>query len=144
MATRPPEGTTAILTRDPGWRAIRVSIRPERGRRLAPDKRQILAPKIAGPPMICKLRGQPTMSSIGLGDNHQAACVFVQAVDDARPRNAADARKAVPAVSDKRIDESTVGISRARMHNQSSRFVDNNKALIFINDVQRNLFARDA
>ncbi len=55
--------------------------------------------------MIGELRGQRGVGAIGLGDDHQAGRVLVEAVDDARPAHAADTGEAVATVRDERVDQ---------------------------------------
>ena len=45
------------------------------------------------------------MGAVVLGDDQQAAGVLVEPVDDARPLHAADARQAVAAMGDQRVDQ---------------------------------------
>ena len=55
--------------------------------------------------MVGELRGEAAVGAVGLGDDHQPARVLVEAVDDARPRDAADAGQAVAAMGDQRVDQ---------------------------------------
>ena len=64
------------------------------------------------------------MRRVGLGDDQQAARVLVEAVHDARPRHAADAREARAAMGDQRVDERAGRIAGAGMHDEPGRLVD--------------------
>ncbi len=105
IATRPPAGRTAIFIREEGCRPISVSMRPDAGIRLAPDKREIVPAQLAGPAMVGKLGREPPVGRVGLGHHHYAACVLVEPVHDPRPRDPANARQALAAMRDQRIDK---------------------------------------
>ena len=58
----------------------------------APDEREIGALERAGAAMVGELRREALMGPVVLGDDEQAGRVLVEAVDDAGPLHAADAR----------------------------------------------------
>lgn len=91
--------------------------------------------------MIGKLRRKALVSCIGLGNNKKPARILVDPVDDARAFDTADARQAVAAMVDQRIDERSRPVTRAWMHNETRRFVDDNEVIVFVNNGQRDVLA---
>ena len=87
--------------------------------------------------MVGELLGKRAMGFVGLGHDQQAARVLVEAMDDAGPGHAADARQAWPAMGDERIDEGAVDIARARMHDEPRRLVDDDEGIVLIDDIER-------
>ncbi len=59
--------------------------------RAAPDNRHIGTLQRPGAAMVSKLVGEMAVSQVVLGDNHDAARILVEAVDDAGPLDATDA-----------------------------------------------------
>lgn len=78
-------------------------------RRHAPNKGGIGAVD----PAQREIARQRPMRALGLGDDHQPAGVLVEAMNDARPSHPADAGETGAAMGDQRVDEGTVGVSRA-------------------------------
>ena len=76
------------------------------------------------------------MGRLGLGRDHEAARVLVQAVHDARPLDPADAPQAVAAMGDERVDHGPVGIAGARMHDHAGRLVEHDQMLVLEPDIQ--------
>ena len=130
---------------DAGGRMARdLRLDPAGARRwFPPYERQILAAKLAGTPMIGKLRRKASMRGIAFRRDHDPACVLIEPVDDAGPRNAAYAGKAVPAMSDKRVDERALQVPRSWVNHKTGWFIYHDKAIIFINNVESDRFARD-
>ena len=81
------------------------------------------------------------MSRIGLGDDHQAGGVLVEAVDDAWSFDAADAGQAGAAMRDQRIDQSAGGMTRGRMNDKPLRLVDHDDRVVLVDDVERDRLA---
>ena len=71
----------------------------------APDDRQVGALQRPGAAVIGELRRERLMGEVVLGHHEQARGVLVEPVHDARPLHAADAREALPAMGDQRIDQ---------------------------------------
>ena len=90
--------------------------------------------------MFGKLLAQTAVSFIIFGNDQQTASVFVNTVDDARTFYTADAGKAVPTMVKQGINQSSAMRSGRRMYSHSCRFVDNQQVIVFINNVQRNIF----
>ena len=86
-----------------------------------------------------ELPGEPLMSDVGLGDDQQPRRVLVDPVDDARPGNAADPRKAAAAMMQQRVDQSAVRIARRRMDDQPGGLVDDQQMLILEDNPQRDV-----
>ena len=117
---------------------------PSSARRgLAPDQRNILPAKIARPPMIGELLGQAAMRGVGLRRDHQPACVLIQPVNDPRPGNAANAGETFSAMGNERVHERSVQVSRAGVNHQPGRLVDHDEAVILINHLEGDRFARE-
>ncbi len=111
-----------------------------RGRR-APDEREIDALEPAAPAMVRELLGERAVRLVGLGHDQQPARVLVEAVHDAGPRHAADARQALAAMGDQRVDERAVRVARARMHDEPRRLVDDDQRVVLVDHVERDGFA---
>ena len=88
--------------------------------------------------MIGELRRQRLMRAIILGDHQEAARVLVEPVHDARPPHAADARQAVAAMGDERVDERAARMPRRRMHDEPGRLVDHDEVVVLVDDRERN------
>ncbi len=91
--------------------------------------------------MIGKGLRQRLVRAVRLGDDHDAAGVLVEAVDDARPLDAADARQAVAAMVDQRVDQRAGPVAGAGMHHQPGRLVDDDQLGILVEDVERDVLA---
>ena len=125
----------AIFWRLAVERASAASIRPAGGTGTAGDDGGI-APFHG---MRGELPRQEFMRRIGLGDDQQPRCILVDAMDDPRPRDAADARQPPGAMVEQRIDHRAIVIARRRMDDQPRRLVDDQQRVIFMNDGQRNI-----
>ena len=62
-------------------------------------------------------------------------------MDNAGPLFATDARKAVTAMSDQRIDQRPVGISGSWVDHKACGFVDHEQVFVLKHDVEGNVFA---
>ena len=78
------------------------------------------------------------MRVVVLGDDHHAARVFVEPMDDAGTQLAADAAQ-IAHVKQQRVDERAVGVSRGRMHDHAGRFVDDHEIGVFKKNRERHL-----
>ncbi len=72
----------------------------------------------------------------GLGHHHQAGGVLVQAVDNARARHVDDIRHMVQ----QRIEQGATGMPGSRVHDQAGRLVDHHDLVVFVDDVQLDVF----
>jgi Family of unknown function (DUF6476) len=108
--------------------------------RLSPHDRLISAFKPAVAPVGSKELAQAFMSRIRLGDNEQAGGILVEAVDDARPADAANAGKAIAAMGDQRVDEGSRVMAGGRMNDEARRLVDDDQVVVLIDDCQAHRF----
>src|SRR6266487_5393963 len=70
--------------------------------------------------------------------NDQAAArFFVEAVNDSRAFFSADARKG-RAMAEQRVNQSVLAMTSAGMNNEASRFIYDNKIVVFEKNVERN------
>ena len=78
-----------------------------------------------------KLAGEGLMSGVGTGHHDDAAGVFVQTVDNARPQLAAQFRQ-TPEVVQKRIHKGARVVTCAGMHHHTGRLVDDHQVGILV------------
>ncbi len=107
---------------------------------LAPDKGCVgpLQPSI--PPMTGKLVLQLLQRWLCLCHDHDAAGLFVEAMDDARPQFAANAGEFRSTMSEEGIDEGSVRRTWGRVDDQARWFVDDQKMSVLVDDGQGNVF----
>jgi hypothetical protein len=79
------------------------------------------------------------MCFIGLGDDQATARLFVESMDDPGPLLTADPGKSGKMMQ-QRIHERVLSLTGTRMNNQSSRFVDHDQFVIFVENVERDGF----
>ena len=96
---------------------------------------------------LLELAGEREMNLIGLGHDHHAAGVAVEAVDDARPRRAAGAAQLVE-VKLQGAGQRAGPMPLRRMHDHAGRLVDRRQPFVFIQNIERDIlgprgFARD-
>lgn len=105
--------------------------------RHAPDERQIfsLEPSVAA--VRSKLRCEPLMRAIGLGDNEEAARILVEAMHDAGAHDTANAGKARTAMGDEGVDQCSPAMAGRRVHDKARGLVDDDKGAILIDDGER-------
>ncbi len=72
----------------------------------------------------------------GLGHHHQAGGVLVQAVNDTGARHVDD----VWHVVQQRIEQRTAGMPGGRVHDQPGRLVDHHDMVVFVDDIQFDIF----
>ena len=114
--------------------------RPFRLSGCAPDECEIAAPEWAFA-FFGELLRQCVVRRIGFRHDHEAGRVLVEAVNNAGSLDPADARQAVAAMGNQRIDQSAACVAGSRMDNQIFRFVDHNDRVVLVNDIERNIFA---
>lgn len=125
-----------------GWAASDAGLDgADAPRRHAPDEGEIgpLEPAVGA--VGGELLGQALMGGVVLGDDEQARCLLVEAVDDARSLDATDARQAVAAVGDQRIDERAVGVAGGGVHDEARRLVDDDEVVVLVGDRERDRLA---
>jgi len=84
--------------------------------------------------MRSKLLREALMRAFGFRNHQQARCVLVDAVNNARPLDAANAREIV-GMCEQRVDKRAVPIARGRMNDEAYGLVDDNQILIFEDDI---------
>ena len=89
--------------------------------------------------VVLELPGKTFVRLIGLCDHQQAGRVLVDPVDDARPRDAANARKLAFAMVEQRIDQSPVRISGCGMNHHTGRLVHDDQMLILEHKIDRDI-----
>ena len=109
--------------------------------RRAPDERQISPFQTALPAMVGEGVSKIAVGLVVFCDDHDAGCVLVEAVDNARPFDPANAGEGVAAMMDERVDQRAGPIAIAGMHDKSGRLVDDDHVLVFKQDVERDVLA---
>lgn len=74
-------------------------------------------------------------------DNHQAAGVLVNPVDDARAHDVADPRQGSTAVMDEGVDQGPAQVPRCRMDNKAGGLIDDDEVIILIDNNKRNVLS---
>src|SRR6202050_4883456 len=106
--------------------------------RRTPDEGQVAALEwLAAAPVIGELRGKSTMGAIVLGDDHQTGRVLIEPVNDARPPLSADAREAIPAMGNKRIDQRPGPAAGGWADHEVFRLVDDNNIVVLVHGPER-------
>ncbi len=77
--------------------------------------------------MVGEKRRESVMGGVGLGDDEQAGRVLVDAVHNAGLLHPADARQALAAMGDQRIDQRAVSCPLAGLHDEARRLVDDDE-----------------
>ena len=111
------------------------------GQGRAPHQRLIAALHAPVAAMGSKLRAEREMRSIGFGRYHDAACVLVEAVDNARALFPANTRQRVAAMGDERVDERCLTIAGRRMHHHARWLVQHDELVILVQNIQRDVLA---
>jgi hypothetical protein len=104
-----------------------------------PDEGEI-APleRLASLAMVGELRRQRLVGAVVLRHHHHAGGVLVEPVHDAGAALAADARKAIAAMGDQRIDQGAGPIAGGGMNDEVAGFVDHDDVVVFVNHAERN------
>ena len=83
---------------------------------------------------------QMPVSSIVFCDHHKSRRILVQTMDNSRTERSVHSRKIFLKVVQKRCGKRSLAHAITRMHHQIARLVDDHDIIIFVNDVQRNIF----
>ena len=83
-----------------------------------------------------ELFGQPFVGAVVLRGDDQPAGILVDAVDDARTRNAPDPRQLPSAMVEQRVDHRPVKIARGGMDDHARGLVDDDQMFVLIGDDQ--------
>ena len=86
------------------------------------------------------LFGKAFMGFVGLSGDHDSRRIFIQSMNDARADDAIDAGQFPLTVVEQGIDQGPVIVSGCRMNDHPARLIDDDDILIFINDIERNIF----
>ena len=86
---------------------------------------------------FCKLLRQIPMRFVVFGNNKTAARFFVEAVNDSGPFFPTDSGKG-RAMAEQCVDQGMLLMTRARMNDEPSRFIDDDEIAIFEENLQRN------
>ena len=78
------------------------------------------------------------MGGVGLGGDHDAGGLLVDAVDDAGPRHSADPRQARPAVGQQGVDQGAGLAAGRRVHRHARRLVDHDQVGVLVEHGKRN------
>lgn len=139
-------GMAPGLIRDDGNLATVVGTAPEGGvdltlvaLRCAPDDSRISAFEAAVGAVRRKLLRQALVSSIGLGNNQQARCIFVETMNDARALDAADARQAITDMCHQAMHQRTRGMARSRMDDETGRLVNDDQIVVLVDHRERHV-----
>lgn len=86
---------------------------------------------------------KPPKAAVGivmLGNHHHAGRVLVEPMDDAGPRDPANARETIAAMVEKGVDQGACPIASGRVHDEPSRLIKHHEVLIFEKDLERDVF----
>ena len=89
----------------------------------------------AGQRVVLELLGQAKVSHVVLRRDDETAGIPVDAVDDARPQLAVDAREGVAAGVEQGVDQGAVRVTGGGVYHHAHRFVDYNDILILIDHI---------
>jgi hypothetical protein len=89
-------------------------------------------------PAQCEIPRKCPMRGLGLGNDHQTARVFIEAMDNTRSANPADPGEARAAMADQGVYQCPVWVSGRRVDNQPGGLVDDDQVPILKPDFQRN------
>jgi hypothetical protein len=84
-----------------------------------------------------ELRGEMKMGGVVLGRHQATAGIFVQTMNNAGPRDPANAAELPAAVMEQGVDQRVLPVARGRMHHPSRRLVEHQQVVVFVEDVQR-------
>ncbi len=87
--------------------------------------------------MFGELLAQALVRAVVLGDDHQARCIAIQPVNDARPALAADAGKTLTAMGDEGVDQRACPVAGSGMNDKPGGLVDDDEVIILIDHGKR-------
>ena len=87
-----------------------------------------------------KLVRQVSVGGIVLGHHHEARRILVQAMHDSRAKRAVHCRKIALEMVQEPCGKRTLAHAAPRMHHQVARLVQHHYIVVFVHDVERNLF----
>src|SRR5262249_61082292 len=74
------------------------------------------------------------MRRVALGNDHEASSVLIEAMDDTRPLDAADAGQARSAMGDQGVDQCAGGVANGRVNDEALWLVDHDDRFVFVNN----------
>ena len=83
------------------------------------------------------------MRLVILADEERSGRIHIDPVHDPGTHDPVDAGQLIPAVIHNRIDKRMLIMSRRRMDNHSLRLIDHKDVIVFIKDIQRDIFRTD-
>ena len=89
-----------------------------------------------------QLFGNALMRPVIFAGNHHTCRVPIDAVYNSRPKNPVDARQAVFTVVQEGIDQCSAGMPGCRVNHHTLGLVDYDDILVFIKNVERNIFRK--
>jgi hypothetical protein len=93
--------------------------------------------------MFLQLLGKSSVDSIGFTDKERPGGVFVDTMDDSRTKYPVDAGQIALAVIQDGIDQSSGSVSGTWMDYHALGFVDDEKVVILIQNIKRNILRKD-
>lgn len=125
----------------PGERGINRARGPLRS---PPHEGEVLALEQERLAVVSKKRREALMRGIRFRNHEEARRILIESVHNAGPPHAPDARKARPAMGNQRIYERALLMASTRMNHEPGGLIDDEKMLILIDDIERDIFpARD-
>ena len=88
-----------------------------------------------------ELAAQSMVDLVVLGNDQNSARVAVEAMDDARPKLSGDVAQPIE-MKLQRTGQRSAVIPFSGMHDQPGRLVEHDDRVVFMNDVERNVFRR--
>ena len=93
--------------------------------------------------MVEKLPGQPGVGALVFGYDQNAGCILVDAVDQSGPHVAALEKRQVLQMIGQGVDQRPRIVAVAGMDDHAGGLVDDNQVVVFIQNVERNVFGND-
>jgi len=84
-----------------------------------------------------ELRAEMKMGGVIFGRDQATAGVFVKTMNDAGPRDPADAAELPAAMVQQGVDQCVFAVARRRMHDHARRLVEHQQMFVLVEDVQR-------
>ena len=96
-----------------------------------------------GDRMFLQLFCKDPVRLVILADEERSGRIHIDPVHDPGTHDPVDAGQLIPAVIHNRIDKRMLIMSRRRMDNHSLRLIDHKDVIVFIKDIQRDIFRTD-
>lgn len=89
---------------------------------------------------LFKLAREMEVSRVVLGDNHHAACISIQPMDDPRSRRTSHLTQVLAKMKCQRGRQGALPVSLGRMHHHRMGLVDDNQIGVIVENVERDVF----